>query len=94
LDAAELRGVVVRTLFLERDDEEEPSIFGFAVEPSWQDRGIGRAGLRMACERLRADGARRIGLDVDVGNDRALGPYTSIGFTPVTTEDYFAVPLS
>ena len=89
----ELGRAVVGTLFLERDDEEA-SIFGFAVEPSLQGRGIGRAALRQACERLRADGARRISLDVDVANDRALGLYTSIGFTPVTTEDYFALPLS
>jgi ribosomal protein S18 acetylase RimI-like enzyme len=88
----ELRGAVVGTLFLERDDEEG-SIFGFVVEPSLQGRGIGRAALKQACERLRADGARRISLDVDVANDRALGLYTSIGFTPVTTEDYFALPL-
>ena len=90
----ELRGAVVGTLFLERDDDEEASIFGFAVEPSLQGRGIGRAALRQACEQLRADGARRISLDVDVANDRALGLYTSIGFAPVTTEDYFALPLS
>ncbi len=90
----ELRGVVVGTLFLERNDDEEASIFGFVVEPSLQGRGIGRAALRQACEQLRADGARRISLDVDVANDRALGLYTSIGFTPLTTEDYFALPLS
>jgi ribosomal protein S18 acetylase RimI-like enzyme len=89
----ELRGAVVGTLFLERGDEGA-SIFGFVVEPSLQGRGIGRAALRQACEQLRADGARSISLDVDVANDRALGLYTSIGFTPVTTEDYFALPLS
>jgi ribosomal protein S18 acetylase RimI-like enzyme len=90
----ELRGAVVGTLFLERDDDEEASIFGFVIEPSLQGHGIGRAALSQACEQLRADGARRISLDVDVANDRALGLYTSIGFTPVTTEDYFALPLS
>jgi ribosomal protein S18 acetylase RimI-like enzyme len=89
----ELRGAVVGTLFLERDDDEEASIFGFVIEPSLQGRGIGRAALRQACEQLHADGARRVSLDVDVANDRALGLYTSIGFTPVTTEDYFALPL-
>jgi ribosomal protein S18 acetylase RimI-like enzyme len=87
------RGAVVGTLFMERD-EDEASIFGFVVEPSLQGRGIGRAALRQACVQLRADGARRISLDVDVANDRALGLYTSIGFAPVTTEDYFALPLS
>jgi len=89
----ELRGAVVGTLFLERDDDEKASIFGFVVEPSLHGRGIGRAALRQACEQLRADGARRISLDVDVANDRALGLYASIGFTPVTTEDYFALPF-
>jgi ribosomal protein S18 acetylase RimI-like enzyme len=88
----ELRGTVVGTLFLERDNDEEASIFGFVIEPSSQGRGIGRAALRQACEQLRAEGARRVSLDVDVANDRALGLYTSIGFTPVTTEDYFALP--
>jgi ribosomal protein S18 acetylase RimI-like enzyme len=90
----ELRGAVVGTLFLERDEEEdEASIFGFVIEPSVQGQGIGRAALTQACEQLRAGGARRISLDVDVANDRALGLYTSIGFTPDTTEDYFALPL-
>jgi ribosomal protein S18 acetylase RimI-like enzyme len=90
----ELRGAVVGTLFLHRDDEAQASIYGFAVEPTMQGRGIGRAALRQACQQLRANGARRIGLDVDVANDRALGLYTSIGFTSLTTEDYFALPLS
>ena len=44
----ELGGAVVGTLFLERGDDEEASIFGFAVEPSLQGRGIGRAALRQA----------------------------------------------
>jgi ribosomal protein S18 acetylase RimI-like enzyme len=44
------------------------------------------------CEQLRADGARRIGLEVAVENDRALGLYTSVGFEAVTTEDYFTLP--
>ena len=50
--------------------------------------------LRRACEQVRADGAARIGLDVDVDNDHALGLYTSVGFMPHTTEDYYALPLS
>jgi len=42
---------------------------------------------------LRAEGAQRIGLEVAVNNDRALGLYTSIGFTQATTEDYYALPI-
>jgi ribosomal protein S18 acetylase RimI-like enzyme len=89
----EQHGAVVGTLFLKREDNEEAGIFGFVIEPSLQGRGIGRAALRQACEQLRSGGARRISLEVDVANDRGLGLYTSIGFRPVTTEDYFVLPL-
>jgi ribosomal protein S18 acetylase RimI-like enzyme len=89
----EVSGSAVGTLRLTRDGDDA-GIYGFAIDPPWQGRGIGRAALRRACEQLRADGARRIGLEVAVENDRALGLYTSVGFTPVITEDYFALPLS
>lgn len=84
---------IVGTLFVRRDGEDA-SIYGFAVDPALQGRGIGRAALRHACEQVRTDGARRVSLEVDVGNDRALGLYTSVGFEPVTTEDYYALPLT
>ena len=64
------------------------------IDPAWRGRGIGRAALGRACEQLRAEGTHRVGLEVDTENDRALTLYTSIGFTPVATEDYFALPLS
>ena len=89
----ELDGSVVGTLSLTREGGDA-GIYGFVIDPSWQGRGLGRDALRRACEQLRADGARRIGLEVAVDNDRALALYTSIGFMPVTTEDYFALPLS
>ncbi|MFL5860146.1 MAG: GNAT family N-acetyltransferase [Solirubrobacteraceae bacterium] len=89
----ELSGAPVGTLRLQRDGDDA-RIYGFVIEPGAQGRGIGRAALRHACQQLRADGARRIGLEVDVENDRALALYTSVGFTPVITEDYFALPLS
>ena len=89
----ELSGSPVGTLRLHRDGDAA-GIYGFVIEPGRQGRGIGRAALRRACQLLRADGARRIGLEVDVQNDRALGLYTSVGFTSVATEDYYALPLS
>jgi ribosomal protein S18 acetylase RimI-like enzyme len=61
------------------------------IDRSWQGRGIGRAALRQACDQLRANCAQRIRLEVDVGNDRALTLYTSVGFTPTITEDYYAL---
>ena len=89
----ELGDSVVGTLSLAREGADA-GIYGLVIDPSWQGRGIGRDALRRACEQLRADGAARIGLDVAVDNERALALYTSVGFTPVTTEDYFALPLS
>jgi ribosomal protein S18 acetylase RimI-like enzyme len=89
----ELSGSSVGTLCLRRDGNDA-RIYGFVIDPAWQGRGIGRAALRRACEQLRAEGAHRIGLEVDVENDRALTLYTSVGFTPIITEDYFALPLS
>ena len=91
-ELVEYENTVVGTLLLELDGEAG-SIFGFVIESSLRGRGIGRAALRRACEQLHDRGARRISLDVDVTNDRALGLYTSVGFTPVTTEDYYALPL-
>ena len=88
----ELAGSAVGTLRLRRD-AAGAAIHGFVIEPSLRGRGIGRAALRQACEQLRAEGAQRIGLEVDVENDHALGLYTSVGFMPIVTEDYFALPL-
>ncbi|MGA2008926.1 MAG: GNAT family N-acetyltransferase [Solirubrobacteraceae bacterium] len=89
----ELDGSAIGTLSLTREGGDG-RIHGFVIDPAWQGRGLGRDALRRGCEQLRADGARRVGLEVAVDNDRALALYTSIGFTPVTTEDYFALPVS
>lgn len=93
-----------RTLVVEREgltvgtvrvtlDQDTAGVYGFAVDPAWQGRGIGREVLRRVCRQLRDEGVQRIGLEVAVENDHALGLYTSLGFTRVTTEDYYALPL-
>ncbi len=88
----ELDGATVGTLSIAREDDDG-RIYGFVIDPDRQGRGLGRDALRRACEQLRADGARRIGLEVAVDNDRALALYTSVGFAPVTTEDYYTLPV-
>jgi ribosomal protein S18 acetylase RimI-like enzyme len=88
----ELAGSPVGTLRLTRDRDEAAGIYGFAIDPVWQGCGIGRDVLRRVCHRLRDERARRIGLEVAADNDHALGLYTSLGFVPVTTEDYYALP--
>ena len=67
-------------------------IYGFAVDPARQGRGIGRDVLGRVCAELRRDPERRVTLEVAVHNDRALRLYTSVGFEPTATEDYYLVP--
>jgi ribosomal protein S18 acetylase RimI-like enzyme len=64
-------------------------VYGFVVEAARRGQGIGRDVLRRVCRQLRADGAERVALEVEVDNEHALGLYTSLGFRPVTTEDYY-----
>lgn len=68
-------------------------VYGFAIDEAHRSRGIGRDVLHRVCEQLRADGAARVGLEVEVDNDRALELYTSTGFVPTTTEDYYALAV-
>jgi len=89
----ELSGSPIGTLRVIRDGNEA-GIYGFVIHPSWQGRGIGREVLRRVCQRLLDDGAGQIRLEVAVDNDRALRLYTAIGFVPVATEDYYALPVT
>jgi ribosomal protein S18 acetylase RimI-like enzyme len=89
----ELEGSVVGTMRVTRQ-ESTGAIYGFVVDPAWRRRGIGRNALRSVCRQLREEGVHRIGLEVATENDSALRLYTSLGFTEMTTEDYYALALS
>ena len=91
------------TLLVERDGQpvgtvrltpeaEGAGVYGFVIDPDFQGRGIGRDVLHRLCRMARADGATAVQLDVATDNDRALNLYTSLGFRPVITEDYYALP--
>ena len=86
-------GAPVGTVRVDHEDDRV-GVYGFAVARPYQGRGIGRQVLREVCRRALAAGATTVELDVAVGNDRALGLYTSLGFRPVHTEDYYSVPTS
>jgi len=89
---AERDGSVIATLRVHQSPEAW-GIYGFAVEPSLQGAGIGRDLLRRVCRQANEAGVTRLHLEVEVTNDRALGLYTSLGFTRTATEDYFDIPL-
>ncbi|HVB71461.1 MAG TPA: GNAT family N-acetyltransferase [Acidimicrobiales bacterium] len=89
---AELDGRIIATLRLQRTPDVW-GIYGFAVEPAHRGVGVGRDLLRRVCRQAHAAGVRRLHLEVEVNNDRALGLYTSLGFTRTSTEDYFNIPL-
>ncbi|GIM95007.1 GNAT family N-acetyltransferase [Paractinoplanes toevensis] len=89
------------TLVVERDgrpvgtarlhrEGDRAGVYGFVVHPDLQGRGIGRDVLHRLCRTARADGATVVHLEVETSNDRALKLYTSLGFQPVITEDYYA----
>jgi ribosomal protein S18 acetylase RimI-like enzyme len=87
----EFDGAIVGSVHLTQVDDTA-GVYGFVVHPDHRGRGIGREVLRRICVQAFADGAARVHLEVAVDNDRALGLYTSLGFAPVATEDYYALP--
>jgi len=89
---AERDGRVVAALRVDRSPEQW-GIYGFAVEPQLRGMGIGRDLLRRVCDQAHGAGVTRLHLEVEVKNDRALGLYTSLGFTQTSTEDYFDIPF-
>ncbi|HUY58930.1 MAG TPA: GNAT family N-acetyltransferase [Solirubrobacteraceae bacterium] len=82
----------IGTVAVTRDDDRG-RVYGFVVASEWRGRGIGREALRRACRELFDAGAHSVGLEVEVANDRALGLYTSVGFEPTATEDYYELRL-
>ena len=72
----------------------EGGVYGFAVDPAMQGRGIGRDVLARCCRLLRADGRDHVTLEVETQNAGALHLYTSTGFVPTAGEDYWALPAS
>ena len=87
-----LEGESVGTIALARDGARG-AIHGFVVASRRRGRGIGREALRRACNALFDDGADRVELEVEVDNERALELYTSVGFEPVATDDYYELVI-
>ncbi|WP_409297555.1 GNAT family N-acetyltransferase [Peribacillus sp. SCS-26] len=63
-------------------------IYGFAILPDFQGRGIGREVLRQIISRESGAG-RDIFLEVEAENANALRLYTSCGFESYSSQDYY-----
>jgi ribosomal protein S18 acetylase RimI-like enzyme len=89
---AERQGMVIATLRVSREPDVW-GIYGLAVEAAHRGQGVGRDLLQQVCRGAHEAGVTKLHLEVEVNNDRALGLYTSLGFTRTATEDYFEIPL-
>ena len=74
-------------------DGDGAGIYGFAVTPAFQGRGIGRQVLSELAGDLSDEGVPNVHLEVSCTNDAALHLYQSCGFDVVGTEDYYAVAV-
>jgi ribosomal protein S18 acetylase RimI-like enzyme len=73
-------------------EEKESWIYGFAVYPDYQGRGIGRSVLSRIIREESKNG-RDIFLEVAAENNSALNLYTSCGFIPLESQDYYELKL-
>lgn len=70
-------------LLIARKAGDEAEILTFGVAPRCRNKGLGRALLQAAVERLTASGAKRLFLEVEDGNEAALRLYRACGAAPV-----------
>lgn len=71
--------------------DESIGIYGFIVRPEYRRQGYGRQMLEYIIRKLYDEGVgvRRIMLEVETTNHKALNLYRSCGFEITTTYDYF-----
>jgi ribosomal protein S18 acetylase RimI-like enzyme len=81
------------TLRVTTDDDGSRGVYGFVVASAYRGRGIGRTLLQHVCAQALREGAPSVHLEVATENATALELYTSVGFEPVITEDYYRVAL-
>jgi ribosomal protein S18 acetylase RimI-like enzyme len=67
-------------------------IYGLGILPEYRGRGLGRALLLEAIEKLKDANADKIMLQVEAKNAKALGLYKSCGFRETSVMDYYELP--
>ena len=59
---------------------DEADLRNLAVAPEYRRRGVARALIEAACDRLQQTGTKRVFLEVRVSNEPALSLYHALGF--------------
>jgi len=78
-------------LLIARKADDEAEILTFGVVPPCRTKGLGKALLQTAVERLSARGTKRLFLEVEASNEAALRLYRSCGAEPVgRRQGYYA----
>lgn len=75
------------------EGEKEFGIYAFAVLLPYRGRGFGRQMLELVIKEVRAVSEKGIALEVETGNDIAIGLYRSCGFRETTTYGYYTIDL-
>lgn len=75
-------------------EDGEATIFGLAVLPAFQGRGVGRGMVSLMLRELLSRDVKGILIEVDSVNQPALHLYRSCGFEPEATYHYFRASLS
>jgi [ribosomal protein S18]-alanine N-acetyltransferase len=81
--AAAQEGSIPRGLLIARIATDEAELLTLGVAPAHRRQGVARALLLAAMTELRRAGARRLFLEVEDGNEAALGLYQSLGAAAV-----------
>lgn len=68
-------------------------IYGLGIKPAFRSQGYGRALLYLAVQEIMSLTTSQIMLQVEATNDKALNLYTSCGFKPTSTMDYYTFDL-
>jgi Acetyltransferase (GNAT) family. len=73
-----------------RTEEQENGtwIYGFAILPEYQNRGIGRKALHLVT-RMESERGKDVYLEVEAKNERAIALYKSSGYRVIQAQDYF-----
>lgn len=69
---------------------DEATLMDIAVEPEWQNKGLGRHILRQVCDHCKTVHVSTLMLEVRQSNENAVQLYSSFGFETVAVrENYY-----